>query len=46
MECQDNILAFTIIIDYIRIIFSTTDIKFVVNHILKLKFEYMIHEDY
>ena len=36
----------TMMIDYIRIRFPTTDIKYVVNEILKLKLEYMIHEDY
>ncbi|MGU8471822.1 MobT family relaxase [Clostridium perfringens] len=39
-------LPLTMMIDYIRIRFPTTDAKFVVNNILKLKFEYMIHEDY
>lgn len=37
---------FTMMIDYIRIRFPTTDVKYVVNEILKLKLEYMIHEDY
>uniref|UniRef100_UPI003877B995 MobT family relaxase n=1 Tax=Clostridium perfringens TaxID=1502 RepID=UPI003877B995 len=36
----------TMMIDYIRIRFPTTDVKHVVNDILKLKLEYMIHEDY
>ena len=36
----------TMMIDYIRIRFPTTDVKYVVNEILKLKLEYMIHEDY
>lgn len=36
----------TMMIDYIRIRFPTTDVKHVVNDILKLKIEYMIHEDY
>lgn len=36
----------TMMIDYIRIRFTTTDVKYVVNEILKLKLEYMIHEDY
>ncbi|WP_341479446.1 MobT family relaxase [Clostridium perfringens] len=39
-------LPLTMMIDYIRIRFPITDAKFVVNNILKLKFEYMIHEDY
>ena len=36
----------TMMIDYIRIRFPITDVKYVVNEILKLKLEYMIHEDY
>ncbi|EHK2400703.1 replication initiation factor domain-containing protein [Clostridium perfringens] len=36
----------TMMIDYIRIRFPTTDVKYVVNEILKLKLEYMIHEEY
>ncbi len=39
-------LPLTMMIDYIRIRFPTTDVKHVVNDILKLKIEYMIHEDY
>ncbi|PBF60351.1 Cro/Cl family transcriptional regulator [Clostridioides difficile] len=39
-------LPLTMMIDYIRIRFPTTDVKNVVNNILKLKLEYMIHEDY
>ncbi|CCL23638.1 MobT family relaxase [Clostridioides difficile] len=39
-------LPLTMMIDYIRIRFPTTDVKNVVNDILKLKLEYMIHEDY
>ncbi|EPB8183930.1 MobT family relaxase [Clostridium perfringens] len=38
--------SLTMMIDYIRIRFPTTDVKYVVNEILKLKLEYMIHEDY
>lgn len=36
----------TMMIDYLRIRFPTTDVKYVVNNILRLKIEYMIHEDY
>lgn len=36
----------TMMIDYVRIRFPTTDVKHIVNDILKLKFEYMIHEEY
>ncbi|BDU80834.1 Cro/Cl family transcriptional regulator [Clostridium perfringens A] len=36
----------TMMIDYVRIRFPTTDVKHVVNDILKLKFEYMLHEEY
>ena len=39
-------LPLTMMIDYIRIRFPTTDVTNVVNDILKLKLEYMIHEDY
>ncbi|MDC2930076.1 MobT family relaxase [Clostridioides difficile] len=39
-------LPLTMMIDYIRIRFPTTDVKNVVNNILKLKLEYMIHEGY
>ncbi|NGT59122.1 XRE family transcriptional regulator [Clostridium perfringens] len=39
-------LPLTMMIDYLRIRFPTTDVKNVVNDILKLKLEYMIHEDY
>ncbi|MDM1009511.1 MobT family relaxase [Clostridium perfringens] len=39
-------LPLTMMIDYIRIRFPTTDVKNVINNILKLKFEYMIHEEY
>ncbi|SFF57251.1 MobT family relaxase [Clostridium cadaveris] len=39
-------LPLTMMIDYIRIRFPTTDVENVVNNILKLKLEYMIHEDY
>ncbi|MDK0866837.1 MobT family relaxase [Clostridium perfringens] len=46
LEKMNPELPLTIMIDYIRIRFPTTDVKFVVNHILKLKLEYMIHEDY
>lgn len=46
LEKMNPELPLTMMIDYIRIRFPTTDVKFVVNNILKLKFEYMIHEDY
>ena len=46
LEKMNPELPLTMMIDYIRIRFPTTDAKFVVNNILKLKFEYMIHEDY
>ncbi|MGX4601440.1 MobT family relaxase [Faecalimicrobium sp. JNUCC 81] len=36
----------TMMIDYIRIRFPTTDVKHIVDNILRLKIEYMIHEDY
>lgn len=46
LEKMNSELPLTMMIDYIRIRFPTTDVKFVVNNILKLKLEYMIHEDY
>ncbi|EJT5933842.1 TPA: XRE family transcriptional regulator [Clostridium perfringens] len=46
LEKMNPELPLTMMIDYIRIRFPTTDVKFVVNNILKLKLEYMIHEDY
>lgn len=35
-----------LIIDYVRIRFPTTDICYVVNHIMKLGIEHLIHEDF
>lgn len=32
--------------DYVRIRFPTTDVQFVVSKILRLKLNFMIHEDY
>lgn len=46
LEKMNPELPLTMMIDYIRIRFPTTDVKNVVNNILKLKLEYMIHEDY
>ncbi|WP_417282106.1 MobT family relaxase [Clostridioides difficile] len=46
LEKMNPELPLTMMIDYIRIRFPTTDVKYVVNEILKLKLEYMIHEDY
>ena len=46
LEKMNPELSLTMMIDYIRIRFPTTDVKYVVNEILKLKLEYMIHEDY
>ena len=31
--------------DYVRIRFPTTDVQFVVSKILRLKLDFMIHED-
>ncbi|HBH4012277.1 TPA: XRE family transcriptional regulator [Clostridioides difficile] len=36
----------TMLFDYVRIRFPTTDVKFVVEAILKLKLDFMIHEDF
>lgn len=35
-----------LIFDYVRIRFPTTDVKQVVEHILRLKLSYFLHEDY
>lgn len=36
----------TMLFDYVRIRFPTTDVRFVVETILKLKLDFMIHEDF
>ena len=36
----------TMLFDYVRIRFPTTDVKYVVESILKLKFDFMIHADF
>ena len=36
----------TMLFDYVRIRFPTTDVKHVVEDILKLKLDLMIHEDF
>ena len=36
--------SLTILFDYVRIRFPTTDVRFVVETILKLKLDFMIHE--
>lgn len=36
----------TMLFDYVRIRFPTTDVQFVVSKILRLKLDFMIHEDY
>lgn len=38
--------SLTILFDYVRIRFPTTDVRFVVETILKLKLDFMIHEDF
>ena len=35
-----------LIFDYIRIRFPTTEVKYVIEHILRLKLSYFLHEDY
>jgi phage replication initiation protein len=34
------------VIDYVRVRFPTCDVAWVIKHILQMKIEYMIHEDY
>lgn len=36
----------TMLFDYVRIRFPTNDVKYVVESVLKLKLDFMIHEDY
>lgn len=36
----------TMLIDYVRIRFPTTDVKHIVHDVLKLNLDYMVHEDY
>lgn len=36
----------TMLFDYVRIRFPTTDVEHIVENILKLKLDFMIHEDY
>lgn len=40
----DNLL--TMLFDYVRIRFPTTDVQHVIHDILKLNIKYMLHEDY
>lgn len=55
-EIKENLLAtlerynpespLTMLFDYVRIRFPTTDVRYVVETILKLKWDFMIHEDF
>lgn len=36
----------TLMIDYLRVRFPTTDVHHVVHDVLRLKLDYLIHEDY
>ncbi|WP_028043410.1 helix-turn-helix domain-containing protein, partial [Candidatus Stoquefichus massiliensis] len=36
----------TMLIDYVRIRFPTTDVKHIVHGVLKLKLDFMLHEEY
>lgn len=55
-EIKENLLAalerynpespLTMLFDYVRIRFPTTDVRYVVETILKLKLDFMIHEDF
>ena len=38
--------AMNIVIDYVRIRFCTTDAEHIIEDILKMKLEYMLHEDF
>ncbi len=45
LNCLGPDLPLSLLYDYVRIRFSTTDVKRVIEGILHLNFEYMIHED-
>ena len=46
LESFNPDLPLTLLFDYVRIRFSTTDVRKIIQELLHLKFEYMLHEDY
>ncbi|MCR1946100.1 XRE family transcriptional regulator, partial [Enterococcus gallinarum] len=46
LESFNPELPLTLLFDYVRIRFPTTDVRKVIQEILHLKFDYMLHEDY
>lgn len=46
LESFNPDLPLTLLFDYVRIRFPTTNVKGVIEKILRLKFDYMLHEDY
>ncbi|EEV54579.1 helix-turn-helix domain-containing protein, partial [Enterococcus faecium] len=46
LESFNPDLPLTLLFDYVRIRFPTTDARKIIQEILHLKFEYMLHEDY
>ncbi|HIB3248119.1 TPA: MobT family relaxase [Enterococcus faecium] len=46
LESFNTDLPLTLLFDYVRIRFSTTNARKIIQEILHLKFEYMLHEDY
>ena len=46
LESFNPDLPLTLLFDYVRIRFPTTDVRKIIQEILHLKFEYMLHEDY
>lgn len=46
LERYNPDLPLTMLFDYVRIRFPTTDIKHVIENILKLKFDFMVHENF
>ncbi|EOH86234.1 phage replication initiation [Enterococcus asini ATCC 700915] len=46
LESFNPDLPLTLLFDYVRIRFPTTDVRKIIQEILHLKFDYMLHEDY
>ncbi len=46
LESFNPDLPLTLLFDYVRIRFPTTDARKIIQEILHLKFDYMLHEDY
>ncbi|EGP5096637.1 XRE family transcriptional regulator [Enterococcus faecium] len=46
LESFNPDLSLTLLFDYVRIRFPTTDARKIIQEVLHLKFDYMLHEDY